>query len=78
MIPKQNKKMHYTTFKNGDEIAVFVTNNWQKNLKGKVEIDGYKLSEIDGLGKYKATPNGNGAKVELGLYDLALLIFKKK
>ncbi|MBE6411432.1 MAG: hypothetical protein E7036_02630 [Opitutales bacterium] len=73
-----NGKMHYTTFKNGDEIAVFVTNNWQKNLKGKVEIDGYKLTEIDGLGKYKATADGDDAKVELGLYDLALLVFKKK
>ncbi len=73
-----SKKLHYTTFKNGDEIAVFVTNNWLKKESSKVWIDGYKLTEFDVLGTPEVSADGDEAKLTLKKYDLALLVFKKK
>ena len=73
-----NPKLDFTTFANGDEIAVFVTNTWlAKPEKAVVSVDGYSLAESDGLGRQTCRANGKSAEISVDKNGLALLIFKK-
>ncbi len=62
-------------FRNGDEIAVMVTQSHRDNMKFKLDIPGFKLIDTDGLNGWNVTPeNDKGLyQVELTRNGLALL-----
>ena len=70
-----NKAVQAKGFFGKDRVAVVVTNEFDaKPLSTKISVSGYRYAESATLGNAKV--NGD-AKVELGQYGLAVLVFEK-
>lgn len=72
-----NDALLSSSFVNGDMMAVVVANqnmNGAKVESATIKADGYKLADVSVTGGGRA----NGAKVTLGQYDMAVLLFEKE
>ncbi|MBQ6534534.1 MAG: hypothetical protein IJI37_05125, partial [Opitutales bacterium] len=73
-----NPKIEYSTFENGDRIAVVTTQSHLKRAEAVFSADGYEYAEHGGLGEFSAKPEGGAAKVEMKKDALVVIVFKKK
>ena len=73
-----SKRLDYTVFVAGDEMAVVATNAYLDGESAEFSIEGYKFAEADGISAFNASAEGDKGRVELKRKALAVLIFKKK
>ncbi|MBN2640293.1 MAG: hypothetical protein JXR78_01430 [Victivallales bacterium] len=66
-------------FTQGDKLVVMATQSHRENLTFKLKIDGFKLTQTDGLNTWDAsTTDGNTYDIELGRHGLVLLLLDKE
>ncbi len=64
------------SYQAGERMAVVAT-TYAARAVGRITAPGYKLVDIRTIGG-KAFSRGNGARLTLGQYDIAVLVFEKK
>ncbi len=71
-----NKAVQAKGFFGEKRVAVVVTNEYDKGtLSTSIKVPGYRYVECQTLGNAKVSADGK--RVELGQYDLAVLVFEK-
>ena len=71
-----NKKVQAKAFVGDKRMAIVATNEFdQEVLSTNISVPGYRYAECQTLGNAKVSADGK--RVELGQYDLAVLVFEK-
>jgi len=70
--------IEYSTFENGEEIAVAATQSHARSASARFKVGGAKFEKSDGIGDFKVEAKGSSASVRIGKDALVLLVFKKK
>jgi len=73
-----NPKIEYSTFENGDRIAVVTTQSHLDSAEAVFTADGYEYAEHGGLGGFSVKPEGGAVKTEMKKDALIVIVFKKK
>jgi hypothetical protein len=72
-----NKKVQAKAFVGEKRMVVAATNEFEKGvIATNIAVPGYRFVECQTLGNAKVSADGK--KVELGQYDLAVLLFEKE
>lgn len=72
-----NPEIDASCFRNGDEMAILLTQSHRDLLSAKLKVTGFELLNTDGLNKFKTTNIDDvNYQLELPRHSLALLHFK--
>ena len=72
-----NKKVQAKAFFGDKRMVVAATNEFEKGrLTADIAVPGYRFVECQTLGGGKVSADGK--RIELGQYDLAVLLFEKE
>lgn len=71
-------QLPYSTFENGDKMAVVATQSHKDSVAASFEAEGYKFVGGDGVGNFSISADGDKAKVEVKKDGLVVLTFKRK